>query len=240
MKNMNLLGPAIDSAPFAEMVRVFVTLNIRFLWALEWRHHALGMLQAELTDTLRVHVWHPRLVRFDSEARTIHDHRFDLVSHVFAGVVTDHHYYVHIGEEAPRRPGWENDDVTWKEAKAWQIRHAKVQQHDMSDFSPLGTCFYRPGSVRSFGAGETYKIARRSFHTSRIHKPAVTFVHRSNFDAEPARVLGNLESAKDGHEVITGIIRSTSEHVIRDILYEAEDLCAETIRLRGATRRTVG
>ena len=29
---------------------------------LKWRHHGLGMLQAEFSEELRMHIWHPKLV----------------------------------------------------------------------------------------------------------------------------------------------------------------------------------
>lgn len=57
---------------------------------LEWRHHGLGMLQAELSESLRIHVWHPTLVSPDmSWPRCVHDHRFDLQSMVVVGAVRD-------------------------------------------------------------------------------------------------------------------------------------------------------
>jgi hypothetical protein len=57
---------------------------------LTWRHHGLGMLQAELSETLRIHIWHPKLVSPEMAwPRCVHDHRFDLESAVVIGAVRD-------------------------------------------------------------------------------------------------------------------------------------------------------
>ena len=57
---------------------------------LRWRHHGLGMLQAELSESLRVHVWHPSLVSPGMVwPRCVHDHRFDIGSVVVVGAVRD-------------------------------------------------------------------------------------------------------------------------------------------------------
>jgi hypothetical protein len=48
------------------------------------------MLQAELSETLRIHIWHPKLVSPEMAwPRCVHDHRFDLESAVVIGAVRD-------------------------------------------------------------------------------------------------------------------------------------------------------
>lgn len=222
-------APVVDSRVFGEMVGILMKQRgPRVLLDLHWRHHALGMLQAELSESVRIHVWHPSLVRFPmGSPRAIHDHRFDLLSYIAIGRLVDVHYYVSLGDGAlpPRKPGWINDPSEWTKSKLWQIRHAKVQAHDKSDFTALGDCHYRRGSMRTYMEGETYRIPRQAFHTTLMPELAVTFVYRSNFGTESARVLGELESAQDGHEVVTGIIRSTSaEEIFRYTLAAVEAL----------------
>lgn len=237
-------GPHVSARAFADMAEVILAripaeygraLQVgesrawsydHFFEKLSWRHHALGMLQAELSESVRIHVWDTELVRFaDGAPRAIHDHRFDLLSYVAAGELTDVHVNVRFTSERPSRPGWDFDPADWTPTKAWSIRHAKIQAHDRSDFGEIGPCFYREGVRRVFGAGEVYHIPRRAFHTT-TRANAVTIVHRSNFDSEPARVLGELDSATDGHEPITGIIRSTPQSQIQSVLWRAARLLA--------------
>lgn len=59
---------------------------------MKWRHHGVGVLQGYLVEgtdpEVRVHVWSPRLLKPGIDiSGDIHDHRFDMVSHVLCGVV---------------------------------------------------------------------------------------------------------------------------------------------------------
>lgn len=221
------MGPHVNAAVFGDMTEVLLkgSLTIlRLLRGLRWRHHALGMLQGELSPFVRIHIWDPELVHFsEGSPRAIHDHRFDLLSYVVAGELTDVHYDVRLGTEKPRRPGWDFDPEDWTLSKAWEIKHAKVQKHDASDFHPLGLCYYRQGVMKVFSRGEVYHIPRGAFHTT-AKASAVTFVYRSNFGESPARVLGELNDAVEGNEPITGIIRSTEGRQIDEILCRAARL----------------
>lgn len=115
---------------------------------LKWRHHGLGMLQAEISETLRIHIWHPKLV---SEGmawpRCVHDHRFDITSAVVLGEVIDVPCEItgtHTGPcrkcgvrpEEPNRVGHECPQHDWTEeapkegwqaANVYEIEHAKNQ-----------------------------------------------------------------------------------------------------------------
>ena len=62
-----------------------------------WRHNGLGLLQAYLhegtTCEQRVHIWHKSLMRPGiEESGLLHDHRFDLVSHVLVGSLAQVEY----------------------------------------------------------------------------------------------------------------------------------------------------
>lgn len=217
------MGPHVNASVFADMVEIFLKGSVpiyRRLMGLRWRHHALGMLQGELSPFIRIHIWDSDLVRFsEGSPRAVHDHRFDLLSYVVAGELTDVHYDVRPGTERPRRPGWDFDPEDWTPSRVWEIKHAKIQAHDASDFHLLGPCYYRQGVRRTFGQGEVYHIPKRAFHTT-TKANAVTFVRRSNFDDVPARVLGEL----NGHEIITGIIRSTGGRRIDEVVERASRL----------------
>ncbi len=154
---------------------------------LVWRHHGLGMLQAELSETLRIHIWHPRLVSSGMAwPRCVHDHRFDITSAVIAGSIIDVPCIVTFnGQYAPSG----GDDV-----RVYEIEHAKNQERMKGCSTAASASFRAQGRVSrcsevTWAAGHEYRIPRRSFHTTRVEDLAITVVHRSNFDDRLARIL---------------------------------------------------
>ncbi len=187
MSAVNAVNTAHPGVHFCKMVgealleSARVLLRGQSLRGLSWRHHGVGMLQAELSETLRVHVHHPSLVAM-SWPRNCHDHRFDLVSVVLYGRIYDTRYVVRAFEHESH-----SSDVF----DVWEINHAKVQVGDGRDLRRAGRVVALPEDVRDafVPAGQVYGIPRRVFHTTRADELTVTLVHRSNFDDQPARVL---------------------------------------------------
>jgi hypothetical protein len=196
---------------------------------LQWRHHGLGMLQAELSETLRIHVWHPKLV---SEGmawpRCVHDHRFDIHSAVVVGGVIDVPCYVSLsGHRTPTEAGWDNVNV-------YEIEHAKNQDRlvlekgcsTATSAKKLAQGSVYQGEPVFHKAGGGYLIERRHFHTTRVDDLAITVVHRSNFDDRLARVL--CAPDKDV-TAVSGIVRDESlDHRVlcNWVLREASDAIA--------------
>ncbi len=203
---------------------------------LRWRHHGLGMLQAELSESLRVHVWHPSLVSPGMVwPRCVHDHRFDIGSVVVVGAVRDVRpdvrrihdrgelYDLHLS-------GVPHPSGHWQEAKVFEILHAKEQDRLVT---PAGcstaTSAKYLGDVhltraccdRTHEAQTSYRIPRRVFHTTEVDGLAVTVVHRSNFNDRLARVLCAPDSDVSA---VSGIVRDESaEHraLVEAVLREA-------------------
>ena len=175
---------------------------------LEWRHHGLGMLQAELSEALRIHIWHPDLV--DPKMawpRCVHDHRFDLVSAVVVGAVIDVPCRVSEGSwwRGPKPPPPYSENV-----HVHEIAHAKVQfaegPHAAAAQPVIMKATLTSYESELHGAGTEYRLVKRVFHTTRVEDLAITVVHRSNFDSEewPARVL----CAPDADvTAVSGIVR---------------------------------
>ena len=176
---------------------------------LEWRHHGLGMLQAEFSDTLRIHIWHPDLV--DPKMawpRCVHDHRFDLVSAVVVGAVIDVPCLVAFdGHRTPVVPPRLNVNV-------YEIEHAKNQDRMVGQDGRVtatsakllahGSLLKMNEIVKSAAYETEYRIERRMFHTTKVEELAITVVHRSNFDTRLARVL----CAPDADvTAVSGIVR---------------------------------
>jgi hypothetical protein len=181
---------------------------------LVWRHHGLGALQAELSDTLRVHIWHPELVSLGMTwPRCVHDHRFDLTSAVVLGSIFDVPCSVMLEKHASLS-GWEDANV-------YEIEHAKNQDRMVAEggrstavsarLLANGAVWRRMEILRA--AGTEYAVPRREFHTTRVEGLAVTVVHRGNFDDKLARVLCAPDSEVTA---VSGIVRDDSvNHRIR-------------------------
>ena len=177
---------------------------------LAWRHHGLGMLQAELSETLRIHVWHPRLVSPHMVwPRCVHDHRFDFTSAVVLGSIRDVLPNVRPDQPTHASGGWEK-------ARSYEIEHAKNQDRMVLEkgCSTATSAKFLEDVVltryhadTTYKAGDAYEMKRRVFHTTETIDLAVTVLHRANFDDRLARVL----CAPDADvTAISGIVRDES------------------------------
>lgn len=75
-------------------VRSMRALVVASLDRINFRHHGIGVLQGYIVENsdpeIRVHIWSRKLLKPGMEVSgDVHDHRFDMVSHVIAGFV-DH------------------------------------------------------------------------------------------------------------------------------------------------------
>lgn len=201
-------------AAFAAVAReVLRKVDLRF-GDLHWRHHGLGMLQAELSNELRIHIWHPQLRTIPQEGyRDVHDHRFDLTSYVAFGEIIDTPMQVRIYNEPNDRHAIASDvGVT----KAWSIVNAKAQERGEVHVTPLGVAHVRSHHPAFYNRGESYGIPRGQFHRTKVNGLTLTLVHRGNFGEEQARVLGEVaHSAIVPQDVTTATLHA---HCI----YEAE------------------
>lgn len=156
---------------------------------LTWRWHGLGMLQAELDDSIRIHVWHESLRHIPADGmRAVHDHRFDIHSAIVYGTIIDTPYTVLVGAQ-PFAPRFATGFI---ETEAFAIKHAKIQAGEGTEGQLIGPAWAKPQVPRRYEAGQHYSIAHRDWHTSRVEALTVTVVYRCNFDDKPARVLGGM------------------------------------------------
>ena len=189
---------------------------------LAWRHHGLGILQAELSESLRIHIWHPELVSPGMAwPRCVHDHRFDITSAVVFGEVRD--VLPEVREDGPT-----HSTGGWQRARVYEIEHAKNQDRMVSESGCStaisakflgGVVITRAYADTTYTTGSVYQIKRRVFHTTEIDALAITVIHRSNFDDKPARVLCAPDSDVTA---VSGIVRDESldhrllvSHVLR-------------------------
>lgn len=150
--------------------------------SLSWRHHGIGALQGYVSEgndvEVRIHIWSPRLVKPGMEASgAIHDHRFDMVSHVLAGGVGHEEWFA-----SPDVDGaYETLALTHARAAADSKFHGPV--------TPTGERFAASCNPMFIPEGYSYSYPAGCFHRSTVPTFAVTCVEKHGQRAIPARVL---------------------------------------------------
>lgn len=151
--------------------------------SLKWRHHGIGVLQGYVVEDcepeVRLHVWAPSLLKPGMDVSgDIHDHRFDLVSHVLCGQVGHE-------EITPQ----EDDDGEWAMLKLTHARAAKENAyHGPTEALPGRFSVRRSSFV--IDQGHTYRFPAARFHRSPILPGvAVTCVEKHRQSSASARIL---------------------------------------------------
>lgn len=150
---------------------------------MSWRHHGIGLLQGYVVEDakpeVRLHVWAPELLKPGMDVSgDIHDHRFDLVSHVLAGAVGHEEI---LPEEA--------DDGEWSMLKLTHARAAKEQSYHGPTELLQGRFHVRRSSF-VIESGYTYRFPAARFHRSPLlARIAVTCVEKHNQTSASARML---------------------------------------------------
>jgi len=170
---------------------------------LEWRHHGIGVLQGYVAEDaepeVRVHVWDRALLKPGMDVSgDIHDHRFDLVSHVLVGAVA-HEEIIPVS----------NDAGDWAMLKLTHARAAKENAYH-GPTEPLPGRFGVLRSAHVIEAGNTYRFPAGRFHRSPVlSNTAVTVVEKHNQTSASARILHPLETPPVmafGHEMDWAVI----------------------------------
>jgi hypothetical protein len=151
--------------------------------SMAWRHHGIGVLQGYVIEDaaveVRLHVWARELLKPGMDVSgDIHDHRFDMVSHVIVGDVG--HEEIH-----PEASG----DGPWRMLSLTHARAAKDTGYH-GPTTELDGHYNARRVVHLINAGHSYRFPRGRFHRSPILSGvAVTVVEKHNQSDEPARIL---------------------------------------------------
>lgn len=151
--------------------------------SVQWRHHGIGVLQGYVVEDaepeVRLHVWAPELVKPGmDESGDIHDHRFDLVSHVLCGQVAHEEIFPE-----------EDDDGEWAMLKLTHARAAKENAYHGPTEALPGRFNVRRASL-VIECGWTYHYPAGRFHRSPVLPGvAVTCVEKHNQSSASARIL---------------------------------------------------
>jgi|GEM_PF-5941673 len=155
--------------------------------SMQWRHHGIGVLQGYVIEDcepeVRLHVWAPELVKPGmSESGDIHDHRFDLVSHVLCGQVAHEEIFPE-----------ESDDGKWAMLKLTHARAAKdTGYHGPTE--PLPGRFHARRASYLIDEGHTYRFPAGRFHRSPVLAGvAVSCVEKHHQSPSSARILHPID-----------------------------------------------
>jgi len=152
------------------------TLVSRVLPTLQWRHHGIGALQAYVSETVRIHVWHDTLVLPGMrESGAIHDHRFDLESTVLVGALTNREYSEDLSHGIPLG-----------EFDMYEVLKSKDR---IAELRKVATRRFISVRETELTEGCTYTYPKRRFHESIHRGTTVTLVTKSNQEDFPPRIL---------------------------------------------------
>lgn len=174
---------------------------------LKWRHHGIGVLQGYVSEgyepEIRLHIWCRKLLKEGmDQSGDIHDHRFDMVSNVLAGIVA-HEEIIPVKDD---NGDWEMLALTHARAASDTNYHGPTTPLP-GKFSVARESYYIP-------AGKLYSFARGKFHRSPLPHGddlTITCIEKYNQTDNAARIL--FPSAKPpvmafGHEMDHGLIGS--------------------------------
>jgi len=172
-------------------------------WALKtdegWRMHGIGVAQKYVDEDVRVHVWHPDLSLIGIEGG-IHDHRWELTSHVVYGSL--------IQEEWLHTPDENGFWVKWLHGN--QGDRSITCTEELFSLRPV-TAIIHPGQV--------YNFPRGCYHRSTIDmEMAITVVERSDRSGQSSAMIPAGVVPQNGLDVTPG------EPVLQRVLARARHL----------------
>ncbi len=157
------------------------------LSTVKWRHHGIGVLQAYVREDaqpeIRIHIWSKKLLKPGMDlSGDVHDHRFDMVSHVLYGAVA-HESWI----ETPDEKG-DHEMMTLTHARA----AAETDYHGPT--KPLTGRYFVDRQLYLIEAGKTYTFPAKKFHRSPFldyifNDVVVTCVEKHRQQEAPARLL---------------------------------------------------
>lgn len=130
----------------------------------------LGFIQIKIDDNLRYHFYHPDLnsIVCDEE---IHNHRYDFISTILAGSLTQQKYDVYVDGTA--------------------TTHVITQESCNPNYKGGATQWnvvVRKGICETFTAGQSYTILRKEYHTVKTDF-AITKLYRGTVQDQFADVV---------------------------------------------------
>jgi hypothetical protein len=154
---------------------------------IEFRHHGIGVLQGYVREhcdpEVRIHIWSRKLLKPGMDlSGDIHDHRFDMISHVLHGSIEHEEFsWFYDGEGTWRMMG-----LTHARAAADTDYHGPT--------TPLTGHVTIQRRRHTITQGQSYRFPAQIFHRSPLDRMrpedvAVTCVEKHRQQDAPARLL---------------------------------------------------
>ncbi len=141
------------------------------------RAHPNGFIQLDLDneDRRRLHVWHDKLPK-QQVSTPIHDHRFDFVSTILIGKLTNVVYEIEESSAPSHR--------RWK-----AVRDTNSQETHLEPFAPA--VLAKMAYALSLDRGKSYSFLAGRFHETQFQTPTVTLMTKQHtyFDHESSALV---------------------------------------------------
>lgn len=142
------------------------TLDIRY-------HSGIGFMQAYISPHVRIHVWHPELPGEIGAFGCLHDHRFDLESHVLYGTICNTMYRAHsLAYE---------DNFSRYRVQPAHLGPKELQYIGNADLNMLSRNIHNVGSI--------YTVPMHIFHETNVKGLTVTLMVKKNQSPHEASVI---------------------------------------------------
>lgn len=184
-----------------------------------FRHHGIGVLQGYVSENtepeIRIHVWSRRLLKPGMEVSgDVHDHRFDMVSHVLVGAI--------FHEELVERQDPKGDHVMLS------LTHARAAAETLyhGPTTPIEGRFSVSRNRFAIEEGWSYSFPAGRFHHSPLTEDsddiAVSVIEKHRQQDVQARLLYPVD-----HEPVMAFGHTPDPEVIRSVLEAAKRRLSE-------------
>jgi hypothetical protein len=140
----------------------------------DWSVQGFGMLRLYIKKIGRLHVWDTAL-RYPAVSM-IHNHSWDLRSHVVSGVVQNTRYLVFENEEGARKYWGEKASIFKLEPF---YKHTMITGYNCEVVVPQSTVFLHGYRPELFRAGEHYTQAASEIHRTDASDGTITLMERN-------------------------------------------------------------
>lgn len=181
------------------------------------RLHGNGFLQIDVMPNWRLHVFHPELIPYGQKVRTtMHDHVFDMTSHILFGTLRHKHYKMIVPPE---------DFGDYDVFSVLYNGNRTVESTLIKD--GIGSVDFILLASYEMNAGSVYKFKAGEWHESESDGLTITLIHKSDPKMNRARVAVAVGKSPDNNykrdsvpkEVINRFCEITSHRIdIMDIL----------------------
>ncbi len=196
-------------------VNAMRAMALSMLDRVQFRHHGIGALQGYVSEKtepeVRIHIWSRALLKSGMDASgDIHDHRFDMVSHVLCGFVEHEEFF----EEESSSGQYAMMSLTHARAAADTAYHGPT--------TPLPGRFLVQRRRHTISRGWSYRFAAQTFHRSPLdrlqeNEVVVTCVEKHLQRDVPARLLYPLAV-----EPVMAFGHIPDRKLIESVIFEAK------------------